>query len=641
MASAKGAIDLYNKINGTMSKVAGTDGSELNAESIMKTADALSSMSARLDMINGKLQTNQQVQDKIFASAQRTSTPYLEVADNVAKIGASSKNAFSNTDEVIMFVEQMNKQFAIGNVSIDQQKLTMMNLASAMAAGKLNTLQFTSILGNAPMLAQAIADKMHLSVGEVTKLAGEGKISSGVLKQALFASIDDVNGKADMMPTTFANVWIKFSNSAQKAFQPIFKFISKLAQSKEFQSFLTGVIGVVVIISNVLQKVFDLASNIYNFFKDNWPMIGPVIWGLALALIVYKTQLLLTAIATSIATFAQLALDVAMGICPLTWIILIIIALIVIVYLVIAAINKFAGTSISATGVILGAFCWLGAAIWNIIIGVINAVIQAFWFFADIAIDIIEWLLNVSYGGFGSFGDAIKNLLGDICGWFLSFGEIFTKLIDAVCGTKLTNGLESLKGKVLSWGNTKTELAVTLDRGKNARSIESLTGGKVGRVDYNDAYNMGYKTGETAENMDPGKWLKDLSDTIGGISGNNSFDDLKKGLGAGNPGGDPNNGLDKLTQNSALQDIQAGVGDTANNTDKMSKTMDATGDELKYLRDLAEQDVINRFTTAKIDVNLGGVTNNVNSEMDLDGVVGYLENKLYESMQVAAEGVHK
>ncbi|GAB6107714.1 hypothetical protein [Fusibacter bizertensis] len=81
------------------------------------------------------------------------------------------------------------------------------------------------------------------------------------------------------------------------------------------------------------------------------------------------------------------------------------------------------------------------------------------------------------------------------------------------------------------------------------------------------------------------------------------------------------------------------AGDTAANTGEMKDSMKASAEDLKYMRDIAEQEVINRFTTAEIKVDMP-VNANINSNMDLDGVVAHLEQKVYETMNIAAEGVN-
>ncbi len=280
---------------------------------------------------------------------------------------------------------------------------------------------------------------------------------------------------------------------------------------------------------------------------------------------------------------------------PIGLIIAGIILLIGIFYASVGAINKFAGTSISATGVIAGIFAWLGAFIWNTVVGVINAIIQFLWTaFVEPWIGIIEWVLNVFNGGFDSFGDAVKNLLGQIISWFLSLGKVVTKIMDAIFGTDWTSGLSSLQSSVLAWG--KNNNAITLDR--NAPAIES-------RIAYSTAWEAGKAWGTGLED----KFSKAFK-------------------------------MDELISNASLGDVEAAAAnkDTAKNTEKMAKSMEVSEEDLKYLRDISEQEAINRFTTAEIKVDFSS-TNTINSDLDLDGIIDQFTEKLEEAMDVAAEGV--
>lgn len=199
------------------------------------------------------------------------------------------------------------------------------------------------------------------------------------------------------------------------------------------------------------------------------------------------------AAATHSATAAQHGLNAALLACPLTWIILAIIVLIGLVFLIVGIINKATGSTVSALGVILGALLTVVAVIWNTVVGVINAIIQFLWtYFVEPWIGIIEWVLNVFNGGFDSFGDAVKNLLGNIISWFLSLGKVVTKIIDAIFGTNWTAGLNSLQNKVLEWG--KNENAITL-----SREAPSLGDVGIGRWEYGDAYKTGYNFGAGIE----------------------------------------------------------------------------------------------------------------------------------------------
>lgn len=338
---------------------------------------------------------------------------------------------------------------------------------------------------------------------------------------------------------------------------------------------------------------------------DNWSWISPIIYAIIGALALYYVWQRLCAIATEVMSTAQEILNAVMSANPIMIVVFAIIALIVLFYAAVAAVNKFAGTSISATGIICGAFMAVGAFILNVIIGALNAMIQAVWSkFVEPFIGIIEFVLNVANGGFNSFGDAVANLIGQIISWFLSLGKVVTKIVDAIFGTDWTSGLNELQSKALEWG--KNDNAITLER--TAPSIDS-------RFEYNTAWDIGYSFGEGIDekiaNFDPS--------SLFGITDIPSADDYANALTSG--------------------EIGSGIDDISGNTGAMADAMDITKEELKYLRDIAEQEIINRFTTAEINIEQTN-HNTIGGKMDLDGIVSGLTDVMYEAVDISAEGVH-
>ena len=396
--------------------------------------------------------------------------------------------------------------------------------------------------------------------------------------------------------------------------------------------------------ANGLAILVELATQLVNgallvasAFQDNWGWIAPIVWGIVAAFTAYQialgvvngiqaihnAQLGWTAVqaykaaaanttlaaaeqakamAAAAATAAQYGFNAALLACPVTWIVAAVLALIVILYALVGIINQVAGTSISATGLITGAVAVAGAFILNIGIGLYNSFIAVIAAFVNFFIGIIEWVLNAANGGFNSFGDAVANLIGQIISWFLSLGQIVTTIIDAIFGTDWTAGLEGLKNSVTQWG--KNENAITLDR------MDTSTAG-LQRFDYGDAASAGYDFGAGLESK-----VGNLFNSSGSIP---SVEDYA-GLIADN------------ANLSALPDI-------ADNTGKIKDTLSDTDEDLKYLRDMAEMEVINRYTTAEIKIEQTN-HNTVNNGMDLDGVVSALTDGLMEAIEVTAEGVH-
>ena len=352
-------------------------------------------------------------------------------------------------------------------------------------------------------------------------------------------------------------------------------------------------------------------NDVILWMSENTAFITPILGAITTAVGLYTAAVLTNAAAKGIsavasqlhaaaearaaaltfrATVAQYGLNTALLACPITWIVSGIILVITAIYLVVAAINKVKGTSISATGVVLGVLATAGAIVLNTIIGVINAAIQAVWtLFVEPFIGVIEWVLNAVNGGFDSLDDAVKNLLGQMISRLLSFGKIATKIIDAVFGTNWTDKLNELQNTALSWG--KNENAITISR--NAPTIEK-------RFAYKDAWNFGYNLGQSIDEK----------------------------FSAANASATPE--FDALNNNVAA--IAANTADTAD-------ALQLSNEDLKMLRNIAERQEINRYTTAEIKVEMVN-HNNISNEMDLDGVVNLLEAKFTEALVTSAEGVH-
>ena len=211
------------------------------ATTAAQTADRLTSIRSRLNLVNDGTQTTADLMNKIYDAAQRTRGGYDDMADSVAKLNMLAKDAFSSNDEAIEFVEQMNKQFKISGASIQESSAAMYQLTQSMAAGKLQGDEFHSIMENAPMLAQSIAKEMGMTVGELKNVSSEGMITADVIKNALFNSAEETNAKFAEMPMTFAEVGQSIQNEAIMAFQPVLEQLSSITADGAFQDFVGGI----------------------------------------------------------------------------------------------------------------------------------------------------------------------------------------------------------------------------------------------------------------------------------------------------------------------------------------------------------------------------------------------------------------
>jgi tape measure domain-containing protein len=196
-------------------KVAATYLSARAVQSAVHAADTFVSTQARLNLIVDEGQTVDQLQNNIFAAAQRARGDFITMAASASKLGSLAGDAFSNTDEIVAFAETMQKAFKISGSSIMEQQAGMYQLTQAMAAGRLQGDEFRSIMENAPMLAQAIARFTGKSMGELKEMSAEGTITADIIKGALFAAADDINKKFESMPKTFGDVWQQFNMKSE------------------------------------------------------------------------------------------------------------------------------------------------------------------------------------------------------------------------------------------------------------------------------------------------------------------------------------------------------------------------------------------------------------------------------------------
>ena len=562
-----------SKADGLMGKISGIAAGIASIATVQKLvtlSDDVTSAQARLNLLVTDGGSVDELEAKIMASANRSRSAYLDTASAVAKLGLNAGNAFDHDmDQVIAFMEQVNKQFVIGGATAQEQSNAMVQLTQAMAAGALRGEELNSILESAPGIARAIEQYMGVAEGSLKDYAAEGKVTAQVVKNALFSVADETNAKFESMPMTWAQVWTMMSNIALQALEPVLTFI--------------------------------------NWLANNIEIIGPLVLGVAAALAVYLIATKGVAAATKVWTAVQTAFNAVMALNPVFLIIMGIILLIALIYAVVAAVNRVTGASTSATGIICGAVLVLAAIIGNTVIGLLNAIIQFIWsIFVEPFLGIIEWILNVCNGGFNSFGDAVANLIGNIISWFLSLGKVVTKIIDAIFGTDWTGGLNALQDKVLAWG--KNENSITLDR--EAPTIDH-------RFEYGDAWSKGYDFGAGVENKIGGMFNMgdgggfDMSSMMGDVGG---FD-----------------------MSSMMGDVGSIAGDTGSIADSLS----VTDEELEYLRDIAERDAINRFTTAEVKIDMTGMTNKIDGSADIDGIITELTDGFTEALVTAAEGVHE
>lgn len=622
--------DGTGSMNGLLGKVMGMVGAYASVRglgNVLNISDELVQTTSRIGMMNEHFnkvnktatETNDLVK-LIYNSAQDARGSFSDMADVVARFGNNARDAFSNQEEVVAFTNLVQKQMTIAGAGTQEASNAMLQLSQALGSGVLRGDELNSIFEQAPNLIQSIADYMGKPIGKIREMAQDGELTADVVKAAIFASADDINAKFEEMPMTWGQTWTKMKNSALMKFQPVLNKINELANSPKFQNFVTNVTNGFATISSVLVEVIDGAASFVNFVADNWSIISPIIYGIVAALMVYAAYLgivkiieIASAIAKGLhaaattlftkttwaATTAQMSLNGAMYACPIVWIIILVIALIAVIVLVCNWIAEATGMTESGLGIICGALAAAGAVIGNIFIALINFVIDIFVVLWNFIAVFVNFFANVFTDPVG----AIARLFFDLVDVILELLQTLASAIDTIFGSNLAGAVQGWRDDLGGW--------VDDTFGKGEEVMAKVTGEQwhVERFDYGEAWDAGTKFGDG------------LADKI------SDFDPLGKFNELTNP------------DNFDAGQVPTNIANTANNTEKSADALEITSEDLKYLRDIAETEVINRFTTAEIKVEMTN-NNNINNDMDLDGVVDYLANGVSQAMEIAAEGVH-
>ena len=628
--SIRGGSNSANGLLSIIKKVAIAAGGIAGINKALNISDELASTKARLNLLVDDGGSVEALEQKIMASAQRSRSAYFDTASAVASMGSNAKSAFNGTDEIIAFMEQINKQFVIGGASAQGQSAAMLQLTQAMAAGALRGEELNSILENAPGIARAIESYMGIAEGSIKSYAEQGLITAEVVKNAMFAAADETNAKFESMPKTWAQIWTSMQNKALSIFAPILTKINQIANSSKFQQVTTALINGLAGVANIASSVLDILISIASVIVDNWSWIQPIIMGIVAAMLIYNGVMLVgntimavqaavkaihTAMTTawSVATFtataAQQGLNAALLACPLTWIILLIIAVIAAIYAACAAVAKFTGIANSGFGVICGGimvviafFKNLGLSVANIALGIWNAL-----------------------GACASnIGTAFHNVISNVQGWFYNLLSTALTVVAGIC--EALNKLPFVEFDYSGITNKASEYAAkSAEAYGNVEEYKSVA----------DAFNEGMSTFDTFQDgwaadafASGAAWGDGVADKVSGMFDFSTLDSM---------GADS---LDAFNLGNDLDSIYGNTGDIANNTAATADALDIAEEDLAYLRDIAEREAINRFTTAEIKVEQHN-ENHISKDADLDGIMDAWANDFAEKLEVSEEGVHE
>ena len=593
---ASGATDKFNdklkqtgasaeKANNGLSKFIGKVASVAAVLKGMSISDDLVNTKARLNLINDGLQTQKELQEKIFAAATRSRGSYETMADSVARLQLLAGDAFSSNGETIAFTEILQKAFKVSGASTTEQSGAMLQLSQAMASGRLQGDEFVSISENAPLILEAISRYTGKSRGELKEMSSDGAISADIIKKSMFSMADDINAKFATMPITFGDIWNKIKNGALSAFDPISTAVSNIINTTGFMNLVNAfIIGI-----NVLGMAL---GGLIDFIIAGWDLISPFVISLAtiwLGSIIAQLWAMIPPIIMQAAYWA-------MANAPL----ILMIALIVVIAQTLVSLGVTFESVFSFVGGILGAF-------------------YVFFYNQFVAM----WNSVASFINF--FGNVFKNPVASVQTLFYNMAVNVLGFIES-----MAQGIEDLLNKIPGVNVTITSAITGLKNGlaSKAASIKD----EAGLVDFVQSKEfMSYSEGATlGSNL--GKA------TYGSISGainklTNSFSSLTTGLMSDGTTGVP--GLGELINGNG-PDAPVKVKGTGKND---SIKVDMSDEDLKYLRDIAEREFINKFSNTTLAPNISVEFGDVHEEADVDKVAKRITTILKEQIAVAGEGI--
>ncbi len=564
-------------------------------------SDEFSQTTARLTLMNDGLQTTAQLQQEIFQSAQRSRGAYQITADAVSKLGMQAKDAFSSTAEIIDFAEQLNKTFVNAGTSAVGVESVMLQLTQSMAAGRLQGEELNAVLDNAQPIVANIAKYMGVPVGQIKQMASDGQITAEIIKKAMFAAADETNRKFETIPKTWGNVWTSFKNIVLMGLQPLYAQISVLANNQGIQALFnnlaTGISYAGAMIAGLINNLLWLNSvfNETGAYISSW-LSASVVIGLQ-----------------GISAITPIVLGAILGLAT-GW----------------AVLN--AGMLYNAvTSAMITTYVWGQVAA----ITIVNAVISAYrWLVLALAAAKVMWAIATN-------GATTAQVLLAAATWLVTapISAVAALILGAMVAALTVWGLSSINLRDVFAGvmdfmidacQTGVNTMVGLINGlvdvinQAANGLNSLFGTNIGMVEHVSTVNFqGAKrwSGYVRE----GTLMQNLTGEVGGMLGLPQMPNPNN-YSAGFP--------------AQLSGVAAAGQNTADNTKSIMDAMEITEESLEYMRDIAEQEVVNRYTTASVKIDVGGVHNSVSSDTDIDGMVQYLSDSLFEAMVSGAEKVH-
>ena len=593
---------------GTVRNLVAALGGMAAIRGIINLSDELTLTQARLTAVNDGLQTTAQLNNMIFAAAQRSRGSYLDMAQSVASLKAQTGDVFKSTAEAVRFTELLNKQFALSGTSMSGIQSTMYNLTQALATGVLRGNDLQMVLSNSPALIQKIAKYMGISVGELRKLATEGKITADIVKNAIMSAGEDIDAQFNKMPMTFGQAMQKVKNVAIKGFQPVGQAIANAINSPEFDQAISTISKGILAVTVIGLRGFEALGKAVKFCYDNLNVIAPILGIIVGAVVAYNTAIAIStaieaahaaatalitgakaaySMALAIATGNQIAFNAALQACPIVWVIDAIVAAIVVVAALILVFHNLAQTGHTVFGDVAGVALGCFAVISNALAIVANAFITAAEFVVNAWNEGIYNIELAFYNMSVSAANTFNAVIGAADSAATAIANAFISGLNQAIGAvnQLADALNTLPGFNIGHVGTLAGVSSVISSRIDVGAIQAPTKkaaanfGRYETTSFSDAFQSGYEKGaafgDAAQN--------DLLSAFDGIKG--QINDLMGGSNLGDLAYE----LGDL--GSAAGGGGAGGGGGKTNVGTVDKVKDVvlSDEDLKIYKDLAER----------------------------------------------------
>lgn len=378
---------------------------------VLNLSDTLSQTTARLDMMNDGLQTTAELTDMIYAAAQRSRGSFTATADMVGKLGNLAGDAFSSTQELVAFSEQLNKQIALSGASAQAADAAILQLAQGLSSGALRGEELNSVLEQTPTVAKTIADYLGMSTGEIREFASEGKLSADIVKNALLSAAEETNAAFAQMPMTFGQTMTQLQNYAIMAFQPVLQQLNEFINSPLFEQIKANIAGAISSIASFASQALGVVTQVIQFIADNWAVIQPILTGIVAGFLAWQ-------VATGLVAAAQAILNFVLSASPLTWIILAIVAIVAAIAMWISAVGGLQAAWLIVVDAVLTAWDYLKLGFWTGVFWIMNLLDQMALAWQQAGVAVANFVDNMRANVLTIIQDMVNGAI-DLINWFI------------------------------------------------------------------------------------------------------------------------------------------------------------------------------------------------------------------------------